>query len=174
MRLSRRWAMRTGLTMAGLMLGAAAIVGFGMHPTRAGAGVGGDPRGDLVRHVTVFAILATPEPSKSVDRRLSTIQTHLGDLLPKHGFKLLDVKSARIAAGESIGSRLTHGYAIETTLLRPIDEEGKVQLRCELDLDGERQFSATIRAPLNQLFFCERPYLTDGSKLLIGLAAREF
>lgn len=174
MNLSRRWAMRTGLTMAGLIFGVTAMVGFGLRPTRAGAGVGADPRGDVVRHVTVFAILATPDRAKSVDHRLSTIQKYLGELLPDHGFKLLDVKSARIVAGESIGSRLTHGYSVETTLLRPIDEDGKVKLRCELDLNGERQFSATIRAPLNQLFFCERPYLTDGSKLLIGLAAREF
>ena len=54
-------------------------------------------------------------------------------------------------------SELGHGYTAETTLVRPIDEDGKVQLRCELFLDRELQFSATVRAPLNQLFFCERP-----------------
>lgn len=170
--LSRRWALRTGLTMAALVMGALVVGAFALRPTR--AGVGADPQGEVVRHVTVFAILATPEQAKSVDSRLSTIRKYLGELLPRHGFKLLDVQSARIVAGESIGSRLTHGYSVETALVRPIDEDGKVQLRCDLDLDGRPQFSATVRAPLNQLFFCERPYLTDGSKLLIGVAAREF
>lgn len=169
--LSRRWVLRTGLSMAGLALGILLLGASGLRPTRAEGEA--DPYRDVVRHVTVFAILATPD-GKSVDGRLTTIQKHLARLLPGHDFKLLDAQTARIVAGESIECKLTHGYEVETTLVRPIDDEGKVQLRCELSLDGERQFSATVRTPLNQLFFCERPYLTDGSKLLIGVAAREF
>src|SRR5262249_3144346 len=109
---------------------------------------------------------------KSVDSKLTAIQPQLNRLLPDHGFKLLDAQSARIVAGESVECKLGHGYTAETVLVRPIDEDGKVQLRCELSLDGELQFSATVRTPLNQLFFCERPYLTDGSKLLIGVGTR--
>lgn len=170
---SRRWAVRTGLSMAVLVLGVLALGAIGLRPSR--AEVQADPHRDVVRHVTVFAIRATPGPeAKSADGRLKDIQKHLGRLLPDHGFELLDAQTARIVAGESIACKLTHGYTLETTLVRPIDEDGKVQLRCELDLDGDRQFSATVRTPINQLFFCERPYLTDGSKLLIGVAAREF
>lgn len=169
--LSRRWVLRTGLSMSALALIVLALGAAGLRPTRADGEV--DPYRDVVRHVTVFAILATPE-GKSVDGRLSGIQRHLGRLLPRHGFKLLDAQTARIVAGEALECKLTNGYTVETTLVRPIDDDGKVQLRCELFLDGERQFSANVRTPLNQLFFCERPYLTDGSKLLIGVAAREF
>ena len=169
--LSRRWAFRTGMSMALLAMGVLLVGAWGLRPTR--AAVQAESNLDIVRHVTVFAILATPK-GKSVDGRLAAIQKHLGRLLPQHGFKLLDAQTARIVAGESIECKLTHGYTVETTLVRPIDEDGKVQLRCELSLDGAGQFSAEVRAPLNQLFFCERPYLTDGSKLLIGVAAREF
>jgi hypothetical protein len=168
--LSRRWALRTGLSMAAIGLGALVLGAFGLRPTR--AEVQPDPDHARVRHVTVFAILATPD-GKSADGLLADYQKYLGRLLPGHGFKLLDAQTARIVAGESLECKLTHGYAIETTLLRPIDEDGKAQLRCELSLEGKRQFSATVRTPLNQLFFCERPYLTDGSKLLIGVVVRE-
>jgi hypothetical protein len=155
-----------GLAVGGLLL---AVGGLKVSRAQGEA----DPDRKIVRHVTVFAVVATPG-GKAVDSKLANIQPHLSRLSPGHGFKLLDAQSARIAAGESVECKLTHGYTVETTLVRPIDDDGKVQLRCELSLDGERQFSATVRTPLNQLFFCERPYLTDGSKLLIGVAAREF
>jgi hypothetical protein len=169
--LPRRWAFRTGLSMAVLALGGLMLGAWGLKVSRAEGEA--DPDRKIVRHVTVFAVVATPD-AKAADSNLANIQQYLSRLLPGHGFKLLDAQTARIVAGESIECKLTHGYTVETTLVRPIDENGKVQLRCELSLDGERQFSATVRTPLNQLFFCERPYLTDGSKLLIGVAAREF
>jgi hypothetical protein len=169
--LPRRWVFRTGLSMAALALGGLMLGAWGLKVSRAEGE--SDPNREIVRHVTVFAVVATPS-GKAVDSNLERIQSYLSRLLPGHGFKLLDAQTARIVAGESVECKLTHGYAVETTLVRPIDEDGKVQLRCELSLDGERQFSATVRTPLNQLFFCERPYLTDGSKLLIGVAAREF
>jgi hypothetical protein len=169
--LSRRWTFRTGLSVAALALGGLVLGAWGLKVSRAQGEA--DPNREIVRHVTVFAVVATPD-GKTVDSQLANIQPHLSRLLPGHGFKLLDAQTARIVAGESVVCTLTHGYTVETTLVRPIDEDGKVQLRCELSLDGDRQFSATVRTPLNQLFFCERPYLTDGSKLLIGVAAREF
>jgi hypothetical protein len=169
--LSRRWAFRIGWSMAALVLGGLALGAWGLKVSRAEGEA--DPYREVVRHVTVFAILATPE-GQAVDTKLTNIQPHLSRLLPRHGFKLLDAQSARIVAGESVDCTLTHGYMVETTLVHPIDENGKVELRCDLTLDGDRQFTASVRTPLNQLFFCERPYLTDGSKLLIGVAAREF
>lgn len=166
--LSRRWGVRGALTAAlavvGLMLGA-----WGLRASRAAAQA--DANRDLPRQVTVFAVVASPGV-KAVDSKLTAIQPQLNRLLPDHGFKLLDAQSARIVAGESVECKLGHGYTAEIVLIRPIDDDGKVQLRCEVSLDGELQFSATVRTPLNQLFFCERPYLTDGSKLLIGVGAR--
>jgi hypothetical protein len=129
------------------------------------------PTHERPRQVTVFAIIATPE-SKGVDSKLASIDAQLNRLLPHHGFKLLDAQSGRIVAGESVDCDLGHGYTAETTLVRPVDEDGKVQLRCELFLDKALQFSANVKAPLNQLFFCERPFLDDGSKLLMGIGVR--
>ena len=100
--------------------------------------------------------LAIPRARRSTPSS-RPIQPQLNRLLPHHGFKLLDAQSAQIVAGESVECKLGHGYTAETTLVRPIDENGKVQLRCELSLDRELQFSATVRTPINQLFFCERP-----------------
>jgi hypothetical protein len=166
--LSRRWGLRGGLAAA-LVLGGLVAGAWGLKASRAAGQADADR--DIPRQVTVFAIVATPG-AKSVDTKLTRIQPELNRLLPNHGFTLLDVQSAGIVAGESVEAQLGHGYTSETTLVRPIDEDGKVQLRCELSLDGELQFSAKVRAPLNQLFFCERPFLTDGSKLLIGVGAR--
>jgi hypothetical protein len=190
---SRRWALRVGLPMAALALGGLVLGLCGLRVSRAEGEV--DPNREIVRQVTVFAILATPEgkavdtklagligslgaaslanpEGRTVDSKLTTILPQLNRLLPHHGFKLLDVQSARIVAGETVNCKLGHGYTAETTLLRPIDENGKVQLRCELSLDHELQFSATVRTPLDQIFFCERPFLTDGSRLLIGMGVR--
>ena len=38
-------------------------------------------------------------------------------------------------AGESVDCDLGNGYTAETSLVQPVDENGKVQLRCELFLD---------------------------------------
>jgi hypothetical protein len=157
------------LPLAALAIGALTLGLWGLRVLR--AEVTGQANREMVRQITVFAIVATPG-SKEVDAKLAEIQPQLSQLLPKHGFKLLDVQSERLVAGESVGSNLDHGYTAETTMVQPIDENGKVQLRCEIFIKDELQFSATVKAPLNQLFFCERPFLSDGSKLLIGLGAR--
>jgi hypothetical protein len=167
---SRRWTVRAGLTMAALAGGGLMLGLWGLRASRAAGEVSSHP--EIVRQVTVFGIVATPK-GEAVDKDLSPIKAALGKLLPQHGFKLLDSQSARIVAGESVECTLGHGYTAAVTMVRPIDENGKVELRCELSLDGKRQFAATVRTPLDQLFFCERPFLTDGSKLLIGIGARD-
>jgi hypothetical protein len=189
MAMSRRWALRVGLPVTGLAF-VSLVLGFsGLRVSHAEGE--GDPNRELGRQVTVFAILATPEDirlpgvigsvgatglatteSKGVDSKLTPIQAQLNRLLPHHSFRLLDAQSVQIVAGEAVECKLGHGYTAETTLVRPFDEDGKVELRCELSLDRELQYSATVRTPINQLFFCERPCLTDGSKLLIGVGAR--
>jgi len=126
---------------------------------------------EISRQVTVCAIIATPG-AKTVDSKLSEIQGQLNRLLPNHGFKLRDAQSGRVVSGDTVDCDLGNGYTAETTLVEPVDENGKVKLRCELFLDKSLQFSATVKAPLNQLFFCERPFLDDGTKLLIGVGVR--
>ena len=142
MAMSRRWALRVGLPTTALAFGGLMLGLWGIRVSRAEGSA--EPDREIVRQVTVFAILATPG-GKTVDSELARIQPQLSRLLPHHGFKLLDAQSPRIVAGESVDSDLGHGYTAETTLVRPIDENGKVQLRCELFLDRELQFSATVR-----------------------------
>ena len=52
-----------------------------------------------------------------------------------------------------------------------LDENGKVELRCELFHDKAVEFSTLVKTPASQLFFCQRA-LDDGSQLLIGVGAR--
>ena len=147
---------------------ALAVVFSGLHVSRAGFTPGDDD--DIARQVTVFGVLATPN-AKTVDSRLSNIQSQLNKLLPKNGFKLLDARSERIVDGESITCSLGHGYKLTTLLVKPLDENGKVELRCELFRGKVSEFSTLVKTPLDQLFFCQRA-LSDGSQLLIGIGAR--
>jgi hypothetical protein len=106
----RRWALRFGFPMAALAFGGLALGLWGLRVSRAEGNA--DPDREIVRQVTVFAILATPD-GKAVDSKLATIQPQLSRLLPHHGFKLLDAQSAPIVAGESVGCKLGHGYTAE-------------------------------------------------------------
>lgn len=126
---------------------------------------------ETARQVTVFAILATADPA-AIDPRLASVNAQLRKVLPDHGFKLLDVKSKRIEATQSVICDLGNGYKAETILVRPLDENGKVQLRCNLSQQGTKEFSTLVRTPINQLFFYERS-LKDGSRVLIGVGARD-
>jgi hypothetical protein len=132
--------------------------------------MGAKDNDDEARQVTVFGVIATPG-SKAADSNLVRIHTQLDKLLPKHGFRLLDVQNKRIVAGESVTCKLSGDYTVVTSLVQTVDENGKVQLRCELFHDKDRQFSTLVKAPLNQLFFCQRA-LPDGTQLLIGVGAR--
>ncbi len=170
MRVSRRWALRAGVPVAAALVFSGLAFGLGgLRVSYAQIKTGSGHQQPW--QVTVFAIIATPE-SKAIDPKLTRIQTELTRLFPHHGFKLLDAQISPLVAGESVDCDLGHGYTAETTLVRPVDEDGKVLLRCELFLDETLQFSAHVKAPLNQLFFCERPFLDDGSKLLIGIGVR--
>jgi hypothetical protein len=166
---SRRPSRRFGIGLASAVIafGGLAVLLSGLHVTR--AGVDDDPD-DSARQVTVFGVLATPG-AKTVDSRLSTIQKQLGKLLPDNGFKLLDVRSERIVDGESITCNLGNGYALTTSLVKPLDENGKVELRCELFHGKVKEFSTLVKTPVNQLFFCQRT-LANGSQFLVGVGAR--
>jgi hypothetical protein len=122
------------------------------------------------RQVTVFGIIATPD-SQAIDPKLEAIEPQLHKLLPNHGFKLLDVKSKRLQAGQAVRCNLGHGYTVSTTLIQPLDDESKVRLKCDLLLNEVVRFETLVSTPPNQLFFCDR-ILGDGSHLLIGIGVR--
>lgn len=122
------------------------------------------------RQVTVFGIVAVPN-NPTMDPKLKAIAPQLRRLLPGHGFKLLDVRSKRLAAGQTVTCDLGGGAAAGITLIRPIDDNGKVQLRCEIFQNDVSQLATIVATPANQLFFCDKTR-PDGSRILIGIGAR--
>ncbi len=133
------------------------------------APLAGRAQAAAARQVTVFAIVASPR-DPAIDPKLEPIALQLRDLLPHHGFKLLDVQSKRLLASQMVRCHLGGGYTAATTLIVPLDTNGKVELRCELLLDEISQLETLVATPPNQLFFCDK-LLMDGSHLLIGVGA---
>src|SRR5262245_43958126 len=157
------------LSLAIVLFSAFAVLLSGLHISRAGVRNNNDS--DNARQVTVFGILASPH-SKTVDSRLSSVfRSQLEKLLPRNGFKLLDARSGCIFDSESISCNLGQDYRLTTELVKPLDQNGKVVLRCELFHDKVCEFATLVKTPLDQLFFCRRQ-LSDGSQLLIGIGAR--
>jgi hypothetical protein len=163
-----RW-LTLGLAVTGVVFGGLALGLCGRHVSR--AEVRSNANDGEARQVTVFGVIAMPDGKTSDSSKLTKIKAQLEKLLPKHGFKLVDAQSKSVEAGESVTCELGDGYSVVTSLVELLDENGKVQLRCELFKDDVRQFSALVKTPLNQLFFCQRP-LSSGSQLLIGIGAR--
>jgi hypothetical protein len=149
-------------------LGALALGFCGLRVSR--ADVRSRSNDEVARQVTVFGVIATPG-GKGFDAKLVRIKSQLAQLIPNHGFKLLDAQTRRMVAGDSLACELGSTYKVDTYLVQPLDENGMVQLRCELVHDGERMLSTLVKTPANQLFFCQRA-LDDGSQLLIGIGAR--
>lgn len=130
-----------------------------------------EPKDAATRQVTVFVIEAL-RGGKTTDARLDSMKTQLQKLKPGHGFKLLDVRSRPIVAGESaVVSNLANGCKIKTTLTQAADENGKFEIRCEMSQGKGKPTSTRVKSPLNQLFFLEYP-LPDGATLLVGVGAR--
>lgn len=129
------------------------------------------PAGDKTRQVTVCGIIATPGGT-TVDPKLAKIQAQLDKFLPGHSFKLLDVQSKQLRPGQSVACDLkAGGYTANAVLVKPTDDNGKVQVGCQLLLSGVLQAETMVTTPPNQLFFCDQT-LSNGSHLLIGVGAR--
>lgn len=166
----RRYSRRFGieLTVAAFAFGGLALLVSGLHVSRADVKRSND--NERARQLTVFGVLATPG-GKTLDPRLSNIHSELDKLLPKNGFRLLDARTQRVVDGETVTCDLGNGRFITTTLVKWLDENGKVELRCELSHDKAVEFSTLVKTPTSQPFFCQRA-LDDGSQLLIGVGAR--
>ncbi|HEV3165782.1 MAG TPA: hypothetical protein VGZ22_17270 [Isosphaeraceae bacterium] len=136
------------------------------------------------RQVTLVGILATSDSTK-VDKKLKEVEPQLRQLLPGYtgGFKLLEAQSKRLTQGHSITCRKLDGFVAKTTLMVPLDDNGKVQLNFAFgtrmanpqnsddDSGDVMQASTIVTTPPNQLSFFEKQ-LADGTRLIIGMAAR--
>jgi hypothetical protein len=140
--------------------------------TGSGSGSGRSKGGEsTARQVTVFAILATRNAPTADTRLNNNVKAQLRKILPDHGFKLLDVQSKNIEVNQALTCDLGGGYTAETVLVKSLDENGKVQLRCRVVHDKVPEFTTLVKTPVNQLFFYERS-LKNGSRVLIGVGAR--
>ena len=128
------------------------------------------PVAEPARQVTLFAVIAVPG-SNTIDPKLAGIEPQLRRLLPGNGFTLLDVRSKRLHEGESVRCDLGSGWTASTDLMQPLDQNGKVELRCRLFQNDAVQFDTRVATPPNQLFFCDR-MIDNGKRLLIGVGAR--
>ena len=154
-------AIKLGLVSVGLC--ALAVGLSSLHISRAEV----EPDDVIARQVTVFGVVATPA-DRTTDPRLVKYSNELAGLIPHHGFKLLDAQSTRIIDGESVTCKFSNSYSVKASLVKSLNENGKVEIRCELFHDHARQFATLVKAPLSQLFFCQEA-LPDGTQLLIGI-----
>jgi hypothetical protein len=162
-----------GLAVAGL-ISSLGISRSASQTVRTGTGTGsGRTKGgeSTGRQVTVFAILATRNTPTADPRLNNNVKAQLRKILPDHGFKLLDVQSKNIEVTQALTCDLGSGYTAETVLVKSLDENGKVQLRCKVAHDKVPEFTTLVKTPVNQLFFYERS-LKNGSRVLIGVGAR--
>ncbi len=125
---------------------------------------------EVSRQVTVFGILATPNDA-ALDPKLDPIADQLRTLFPNHGFRLLQTETKRLRTNGDLLCDFGNGYQAQTRLLNPLDVNGKVQLRFELDKNEQLEFATLVNTPLNQLFFCDRR-LPDGTRLVMGIGVR--
>ena len=119
----------------------------------------------------MFAVVATPG-SKAMDSKISpVVAARLRKTLPGHGFKLIEVRSARVSTGRSVALDLGDGYVSTAQLMNPLDPNGKVQMRFDLSQDGITQFQSIVATPADQFNYFDK-VLPDNSHLLIGVGAR--
>lgn len=157
---------RSGRRVA-LLLALAAL--FGARPAHGLAQVGPS------RQVTLCGIHATPTPpgdSPKVDPKLKPIANQLRRLFPGHDFKLVGVETQRVGLNQTLTCDFGAGFVANAQLTNPLDPNGKAQFRFQLDQGGMIDFATIVNTPLNQIFFLDKP-LPDGSKLIMGLGARE-
>jgi hypothetical protein len=121
--------------------------------------------------VVVFGVLARPGGT-AMDSKISpVVAAQLRRTLPGHSFKLIEIKSDRVLAGQSVVLDLGEGFVTSAQLMNPLDPNGKVQLRFDLAQFGVSQFQSIVATPPDQFNFFDK-MLSNNSHLLIGVGAR--
>lgn len=164
-----------GLVGSTVRITRADLQGGGNDPARGVGGAVADGRdADAPAcQVTVIALLVSPGGSREdLDPRLSRIKNQLRQLIPEdHAVKLLDVRTDRLSAAQSITCDLADQRTARVTLTASPGADGKVRLHFELTQRGARLSASDVATPLNQLFFCDHA-LGDDSRIVIGIGAR--
>ena len=155
---------RVAMVSMALTLALATGLATGGRPAR------GQQGGIPARQVTLFGILATPQGDR-VDPALKKIEPQLKKLFPGHSFKLLKSDSKRLTIGQGMTVDLGDGWVAGSDLLAVLDNDGNIQFKFALELNGQTEFATIVRTPPNQLFFCDK-MLPGGARLLIGLGGR--
>ena len=128
-------------------------------------------QGAPARQVVVFGVLATPGSSTMDPKIAPVVQTQLRRVLPGHGFKLIKVQSERVLPGQSVVCNMGGGFVASTTLMNPLDANGKVQIRYDLSHLDAPQFQTIVATPPDQFNFFDK-MLTNNNRLLVGVGAR--
>jgi hypothetical protein len=161
-----RTSVRPALRSAGLALLVALTPCFDLaRPTSA------NWQGVPNRNVVMFGVLATPGSNAMDPQITAPVAAQLRRTLPGHGFKLIQIKSARVMTGQSVDLVLGSGFSASTQLLNPLDPNGKVQMSFELAQQGTMQFKSIVVTPADQFNFFDK-MLPNNDHLLIGVGAR--
>lgn len=145
-----------------IMLGAGSI-----SPGPASAAWQGAP----ARQMVVFGVEATPGSTQMDPKIAPVVQAQLRQLLPNHGFRMIKIKSDRVAASGTVKCDLGDGFIATSRLLKPLDANGKIQMHFELMHREISQFQTIVATPPDQFNFFDKN-LPNGNRLLVGVGAR--
>ena len=124
------------------------------------------------RQVVMFGVLATPDAAAKMDPKISpAVAAQLRKSLPGHSFKLIKVKSERVAKGATLACDLGVGFVASAMMLNEQDQNGKVQMRFDLSQDDVSQFQTIVVTPPDQFNFFDK-MLPSNNHLLLGVGAR--
>lgn len=128
-------------------------------------------QGAPARQVVVFGVEATPGSTQMDAKIAPVVQAQLRRLLPNHGFRLIKIKSSRVAVGGAIKCELDDGFTAAARLMQPLDSNGKIQMHFELMNQETSQFQTIVTTPPDQFNFFDKAMPT-GNRLLVGVGAR--
>ena len=128
-------------------------------------------QGPPARQVVVFGVMARPGSNQMDPKIAPVVQAQLRKLLPNHGFEIIKIKGDRVAANKAVKCELGPNSAATAKLLKPTDNNGKVQMHLELTIDGMSQFQTIVSTPPDQFNFFDKA-MPNGNRLLVGVGAR--
>jgi hypothetical protein len=152
------------------------VVGMPLNVWNAKAGSVDEPAGGPKqaeaesRQVTLMAIRAI-KGTGPVDPKLASVAGQLAQVLPGHHFELIEGKTRRLAPKQALVLKTGENSVLTLELKSFAGDEGKVEMKLRLALDGREPFESSIKTPPNQLFFLDRK-LGENDRLLIAVGAR--